>query len=1413
MVIDREGLTRSRPVKEQGFSRGVSDSIGNNYSLRARDLDVRALYKSQPFTHQRLPRNASSLGFKMKQNGKNGLKSGSTKTPTSTEPNVDRLPPILARSNTLVTQTSTNYSKPVWSRARTRSDASSLKAHTEQVKACLSVTFKPWYTSTIGLTRPSTPIDRDIPRFYHLVDNSIDRNVVAPLCEQWKLNIKTLVGNIDKYPKLAEQFMNEVDDDFNRAIRISILNYILMDPDEQKRLGVSSLRKVPISAEPPTYPWRPSIFRIRSWMQNEQPATLHIVQRIYTHTMEHYENFKLLDISQFEGEMPMSLAHFLEQSKTNIKKSVLFLKENWLSECCKIVHEHREEMEELIAAYGNSEMRQSKMDKTFQMIASAMGKCLRTFVTNTLESLIDWVQQYQKGNSYEGEFNLFSKDFQPVRPIPFVTNLLAPTMVDGKQQFKIHPGFSEFEKRLHNLVDYIVGSVQELQRIEFQLFQIIEGMRVKYIRTVRDWEEIVAKTKDMISIVVNVNSPGPRRYRHTYDKFHFITSGQAENHISNFLASKREKKEIAAEIEKFKAILIDAELLPQTVPFDLFLVDCHSINEWLVAKAKGLCDQLKKFIYEIMVQQCQATCHTYERHTKRLLSKLENTDDVVSLISYIENLELLELTRIKAELLRKSVEEISFVYDYAILDDQHMNLVTNTALWPDKIRPIINQSKERCATMLDKSNTGLKHHKEMMSENIDDFSKRLKEFMQRDKISEAVQNVEDLKNFAEELAKMNDEKVFINHEEVLLQVPEITPYHQLVQLQMRKEPYEKLWAAAVSYQVKTDNWMNGPITKIDPGKVEEEVNTLWRELYRLLKVFSRNDTKAPFKVAQSVKMKLEKFKREIPLILAVCNPGMRDRHWEIVHKKIGLEINLDDSVTLSDIVQMNLDKHLNVLNEVAKRASIEFALEKAILKMKSDWENMEFTFVPYKNTGVKILSAIDEIQSLLEDHALKTLTVKSSPYVAPFQKEIIEWDKTLALMSAVMESWLHVQASWLYLVTIFTSDNIKTQMPEEAEMFAHVDVNWRGILLEVYETPKALSILPQSSMLEKLQEAEKKMNIIGRRLDDYLEGKRIYFPQFFFLSNHDLLEILSEILNPLQVQPHLRKCFQGIMRLTFSEDNNVITGMESAMGEMVAFENEVYPKNAKGLVEVWLKETESEMRTTLKKRITNCQSVDVNNLEALEVLIYENPAQVCFVSLALQWTADTIEAIKRNRLPGIWRNYSDMVENLCKLVRQHSNTSKGYIKSSLFMLVTIAVHWRDVLKRLASKNCHSTDDFDWSAQLKYLQNEQSDVSVQMMSTSVSYSYEYYGNLPRLVVTPLTERCQRTILTALNMDLGTCLQGVSDTGKTETVKDLSAAVAKRCFVFNCSDGVNCSTFGLFLKGIVQLGAWSCFEEFK
>ena len=95
-----------------------------------------------------------------------------------------------------------------------------------------------------------------------------------------------------------------------------------------------------------------------------------------------------------------------------------------------------------------------------------------------------------------------------------------------------------------------------------------------------------------------------------------------------------------------------------------------------------------------------------------------------------------------------------------------------------------------------------------------------------------------------------------------------------------KEPYDKLWRTALDFYNKHEQWMNGDFTSINGEAVEEDITTMWRTMFKLTKTFA--EVPAPRRVADSMKTKIDKFKTNLPLLNAICNPGLRDRHWDQV---------------------------------------------------------------------------------------------------------------------------------------------------------------------------------------------------------------------------------------------------------------------------------------------------------------------------------------------------------------------------------------------------------------------------------------------------------------------------------------------------------------------------------------------------
>jgi dynein heavy chain, axonemal len=66
------------------------------------------------------------------------------------------------------------------------------------------------------------------------------------------------------------------------------------------------------------------------------------------------------------------------------------------------------------------------------------------------------------------------------------------------------------------------------------------------------------------------------------------------------------------------------------------------------------------------------------------------------------------------------------------------------------------------------------------------------------------------------------------------------------------------------------------------------------------------------------------------------------------------------------------------------------------------------------------------------------------------------WEADLNMISDVVDAWMRVQRDWMYLESIFASDDIRQQLPEEAKKFAKTDTNYKKIMEQTSKQPNVL---------------------------------------------------------------------------------------------------------------------------------------------------------------------------------------------------------------------------------------------------------------------------------------------------------------------------------------------------------------------
>lgn len=56
---------------------------------------------------------------------------------------------------------------------------------------------------------------------------------------------------------------------------------------------------------------------------------------------------------------------------------------------------------------------------------------------------------------------------------------------------------------------------------------------------------------------------------------------------------------------------------------------------------------------------------------------------------------------------------------------------------------------------------------------------------------------------------------------------------------------------------------------------------MWKTVYKLKKQFT-SGLPGPYRMAESFRLKMDDFKHHLPILSTICNPGIKERHWEEV---------------------------------------------------------------------------------------------------------------------------------------------------------------------------------------------------------------------------------------------------------------------------------------------------------------------------------------------------------------------------------------------------------------------------------------------------------------------------------------------------------------------------------------------------
>ncbi|NWW95122.1 DYH1 protein, partial [Rhynochetos jubatus] len=1191
-----------------------------------------------------------------------------------------------------------------------------------------------------------------------------------------------------------EHTMNRIS--FDRVItsKPQMFSYVTLPDKEEKKVPEKGLIGIP------DYPFdeRQADFNSASLLTSPQVILL------LTEVQDECNRAATMSLFNSTLAKHVCLEEFEEIQTQSFTQVQMFLKDTWINTLKTAVESN---LRDAGKGWYNLEQshwdvyQMSKLRKLMERIRFILQDSLRFLVQNSLlgftqllldacHGILDCSEDMEWGD------DLINSPYRPQRNPLFVTDLVLDS-----SGVHFSPPVESFEKSLVSLFDEGILVTHTVPQLEKYVLQNMPITGTPCLDSVGLHEPEVAELREVMRSAIQKARIPLQAYAKKCEKFLELSN----NDIPYFLKDYEEQCPSAQEVLSIVNTHLSAKenldnTLPSSIVIGPFHVSIEGVKQHLSKKYKALATSTLDILAKNLRLRVENICDAYKAVSCKMHKKPNSIEELAELREWMKGVP--EQLAVQEELIREVMEDYKVMEEFLYnLTEEDFNDKWAASFWPLKItmqaesvrlQHLEDENKFRKIQVMDQN--GFQDKLEEMQLTVGGFS-----------IQADVNQAHELANKAREVRKQLRElqklAILYNNREKIFGM-KVTNYSKLSRMVKDFQPYYDLWTTVSDWMQWHESWMNDPLMDIEAEQLEKNISDSCKTMQRCVKQFK--DSPACQGVAMEFRDKIEEFRLYVPLIQGLCNPGMRNRHWEMLSEDINVDIALEPNLTVGRCLDMNLLDHIESITKVAEIAGKEYAIENALNKMESEWKSVLFTVMLYKDTDTFILKNTDEASQLLDDHIVMIQSMSFSPFKKPFEERMNTWEDKLKMTQDVLEEWLNCQRSWLYLEPIFRSEDIQRQLPLESQHYQAMDKDWRNIMRNANENPEVISLCPDPTLLDNLRKCNKLLELVQKGLSEYLETKRGAFPRFYFLSDDELLEILSQTKDPTAVQPHLRKCFENIAQLLFQEDLQ-ITHMYSAEGEEVKLFVPICPTNN---VEDWLLEVEKSMKASVRDNIE--RSIGVYPETPRTTWVLQWPGQVVIAGCQIFWTKEVSEALEAGDLSSrLFPQLNTQLGNLVALVRGKLSKVQRAVLSAL---IVIEVHAKDVAAKLIEEHVTSMNDFEWISQLRYYWTR-GDLYIRAVNAEFLYGYEYLGNSGRLVITPLTDRCYLTLTGALHLKFGGAPAGPAGTGKTETTKDLGKALAIQTVVFNCSDQLDFMAMGKFFKGLASSGAWACFDEFN
>ncbi|CBJ27106.1 similar to Dynein heavy chain 3, axonemal (Axonemal beta dynein heavy chain 3) (Ciliary dynein heavy chain 3) [Ectocarpus siliculosus] len=398
-------------------------------------------------------------------------------------------------------------------------------------------------------------------------------------------------------------------------------------------------------------------------------------------------------------------------------------------------------------------------------------------------------------------------------------------------------------------------------------------------------------------------------------------TGVSEKDLSGLASALRRYKSTAA------VLRTGGDAAPVELQGGIVVVDCQKTSEKLLQVAGDLCKGVLQRVTSTLNKLTSGVTKQARSAILRLGKRPRSTEEMVEAIECLRTMRAEEQIKLRQEQIWMG-QLLDFVFEHGGLHHDVIIAVTGVHRVMSELSTATDKAEKAIAEGKAQLQKNVEKAKRRVEGNVDSTKMRIAEFIDSD--ARPREMSENAASISKELAGLKAQAVDIGEEEAKVDGHTSGTLVALAEkVIVSFQPYADLWSLVGSVGPFITTIMRAPVTTLNPEEITAEHASIKQRLEALIKIMEAKSHANPTKAAQESLRLLAALEKDIPILKALTNPHLKDRHWWQISALAGVTVSVEHPTTLQQLNELDVltDTKADAILRLSDDADAEHALE------------------------------------------------------------------------------------------------------------------------------------------------------------------------------------------------------------------------------------------------------------------------------------------------------------------------------------------------------------------------------------------------------------------------------------------------------------------------------------------------------